>query len=154
MFSTPSRKLEIFSQQFKDSGHAPVPSFDEEVGDAHGYSLRLISAKWSMYCHSQQRHVDSLRRRMPDPLVEINPFTANARGIEEADWVVIETSKGSIQARAKLNESLAEDVVCSQYGWWQDASGNYNNLISDGDFDPISGSNLLRNFRCNVFKTA
>jgi hypothetical protein len=43
-------------------------------------------------------------------------------------------------------------VVCSQYGWWHDSHGNYNNMISDIDFDPISSSNTLRNFRCNIAK--
>ena len=89
---------------------------------------------------------------MPEPLVELNPQTAATHGIEEHDWVVIETSEGSIQARAKLIESLAEDVVCSQYGWWHDSQGNYNNMISDIDFDAISSSNTLRNFRCNITK--
>ena len=89
---------------------------------------------------------------MPEPLVELNPSAAATRGIEEHDWVVIETCEGSIQARARLNKSLAEDVVCSQYGWCDDSRGNYNNMISDTDFDPISSSNTLRNFRCNIAK--
>ncbi len=152
-FATPTRKLEIFSEHFKKNGYPPVPQFDhKKFNDIH-YPLRLISAKWLVYCHSQQRHLPSLRKRMPEPLVELNPHTAAVRGIEEHDWVVIETSEGSIQARAKLVQSLAEDVVCSQYGWWQDPHGNYNNMISDIDFDPLSSSNRLRDFPCNVAKT-
>jgi len=92
---------------------------------------------------------------MPEPLVELNPQTASTYGIEENDWVVIETSEGTIQARARFNKSLAIDVICSQYGWWLDSRGansNYNNIISDSDFDPISSSNTLRNFRCHIKK--
>lgn len=150
-FATASKKLEIFSELFKRNGYSPVPEFEAEEPHSK-YPLRLISAKWMAYCHSQQRHIPSLRKRMPEPLVELNPQTAKAHGIEETDWVVIKTSEGSIQARAKLNKSLAEDVVCSQYGWWQDSYGNYNNMINDSDFDPISSSNTLRNFRCSITK--
>ena len=86
---------------------------------------------------------------MPEPLVELNPQIAADRNIKENEWVLIETSEGSIQARAKFNKSLALDVVCSQYGWWQ---GNYNNIINYSDFDPISSSNRLRDSRCNIMK--
>jgi len=151
-FATPSKKLEIFSEQFKRNSYAPVPQFKEEELVNSRYPLRLISAKWLAYCHSQQRHIPSLRKRMPEPLVELNPQAAAAHGIAENDWVVIETSEGLIQARAKFNKSLAEDVVCSQYGWWQDSYRNYNNMISDSDFDPISSSNRLRDFRCKIAK--
>ncbi|NOR51541.1 MAG: molybdopterin-dependent oxidoreductase, partial [Gammaproteobacteria bacterium] len=153
-FATPSKKLEIFSERFQKSGYAPLPQFEVEEGHNQRYPLRLISAKWVAYCHSQQRQLPSLRKRMPEPLVELNPQTAEAYGIEEHDWVRIETSEGTIQARAKFNKSLAADVVCSQYGWWSDLQGdfhlNYNNIISDTDYDPISSSNTLRNFRCNI----
>ena len=151
-FATPSGKLEIFSEAFQEAGYAPVPRFEEQAPPNARYPLRLICAKWIAYCHSQQRHVPSLRKRLPDPLVELNPKTAAARGIKDNNWVLIETPNGSIRARARLNKHLAPDVVCSQYGWWGDSLGNYNNMISDEDFDPISGSNTLRNFPCNVVK--
>jgi anaerobic selenocysteine-containing dehydrogenase len=151
-FATPSRKLEIYSERFHANGYAPVPRFQDEERDDLRYPLRLISAKWVVYCHSQQRQLPSLRNRMPEPLVELHPRTAAMRGIQERDWVSIETSEGSIQARAKLVQTLAEDVVCSQYGWWQESGGSYNDLISESDFDPISSSNTLRRFRCNVVR--
>jgi anaerobic selenocysteine-containing dehydrogenase len=149
-FATPSRKLEIFSERFGRHGYSPVPRFDREPLDDPRYPLRLISAKWIPYCHSQQRQLASLRRRLPEPLLELSPATAAAYGITEHDQVVIETSEGTIEATAKFNNSLADDVVCSQYGWWRGGKGSYNNLISDRDFDPISASNTLRDVRCTI----
>jgi anaerobic selenocysteine-containing dehydrogenase len=149
-FATPSKKLEIYSERFHANGYAAVPRFQDEELDDLRYPLRLTSAKWVFYCHSQQRQLPSLRNRMPDPLVELHPRTAAMRGIQEGDWVSIETSEGSIQARAKLVRTLAEDVVCSQYGWWKESGGSYNDLISESDFDPISSSNTLRRSRCNI----
>jgi anaerobic selenocysteine-containing dehydrogenase len=153
-FATPSRKLEIHSEQFQAHGYAPVPRFADPEPANPRYPLRLMSAKWVIYCHSQQRQFPSLRARMPEPLVELHPTTAALRNIQEGDWIAIETREGSIQARARLIPTLAEDVVCSQYGWWKDAGGSYNDLISETDFDPISSSNSLRSARCNVVRMA
>lgn len=149
-FATPSKKVEIFSETFQKSGYSPIPKFDEPEPAGPDYPLWLICAKWVTYCHSQQRHLPSLKKRMPVPLVEINPETAKARSIKENDLVKINTPEGFIQARARFNKHLAEDVVCSQYGWWQNSGGSYNDMISDEDFDPISSSNRFRNVRCNI----
>ena len=63
------------------------------------FPLTLTTAKWPQYCHSQQRHQPSLRRRMPDPLVEVHPETAAARGIKEGDWIEVVTIIGNMRAR-------------------------------------------------------
>lgn len=149
-FATPSKKVEIFSERFQKNGYPPIPAFEEDEPISTDYPLRLICAKWITYCHSQQRQLPSLGRQMPEPLVEVNPQRASSLNIKENDWVRIDTSEGSIKARARFNKSLAKDVVCSQYGWWQDSGGSYNNMISDDNFDRISSSNRLRNFRCNI----
>ncbi|MCF6281059.1 MAG: molybdopterin-dependent oxidoreductase [Candidatus Polarisedimenticolaceae bacterium] len=151
-FATLSKKLEIFSDTFRACGYPPIPTFEESDRESSHYPLRLISAKWIGYCHSQQRQLPSLRKHMPEPLVELNPQTAAEHAIEEGEWLSIESSEGVIRAKAKFNKSLATDVICSQYGWWQAAFGNYNNLISDSDFDPISSSNRLRHMRCKITK--
>ncbi|MBK6744239.1 MAG: hypothetical protein IPG66_15230 [Hydrogenophilales bacterium] len=112
----------------------------------------MTTAKWPQYCHSQQRHLPSLRRRMPEPLVELHPDTAAARGIGEGDWVQVVTRLGSMAARASLDAHLDPSVVCAQYGWWQypDGAGDTNRLIDGECFDPVAGSNCLRHFPCEV----
>jgi len=124
----------------------------------------LTSAKDTLFCESQHRNIAGLRRRTPDPPVELHPDAARARGIEEGDWVRIETPKGSVLARAKLNAALQADVVCGQHGWWQacdqvgapgyDPFGpdgaNLNLLFGHGALDPVSGSVPLRSYVCDV----
>ena len=116
------------------------------------FPLTLTTAKWPQYCHSQQRNQPSLRRRMPEPLVEIHPETAAARGIGEGDWLEVATSMGAMRARARLDRHLAPEVVCAQYGWWQypDGAGDANRLIDGECFDPVAGSNSLRDFPCQI----
>jgi anaerobic selenocysteine-containing dehydrogenase len=170
-FPTPSRRVEIYSETFLDHGYDPLPTYVEPTRSpqsrpdlAARYPLVLTSAKVLQFCHSQHRALPKLRRQVPDPQVELHPSTAAARGIAAGDWVAIETPEGAMRARAKLNNSLARDVICAQFGWWQactalDApaypadgiqSANYNHLVTSDDHDPISGSLPLRSSLCQV----
>lgn len=148
-FATPSRKVEIYSQVFLDHGEAPLPEYVEPaLTPTTRHPLILTCAKLPQYCHSQHRNLPSLRRRVPDPELQIHPGTAAARGIADGDWVVIETPDGEIRARARFDESLDARVVCGQHGWWND--GNYNEAIGNAAADPISGSIPHRAYVCEV----
>ena len=152
-FATPSRRLELHSERLRAVGLDQLPDFvAPNVPHDSRFPLTLTTAKWPQYCHSQQRNQPSLRKRMPEPLVEIHPETAVARGIGEGDWLEVATSMGRMRARARLDRHLAPDVVCAQYGWWQyaDGAGDANRLIDGECFDPVAGSNSLRNFPCQI----
>ncbi len=170
-FATPSRKVEIWSESFRKSGYAPLPEYVEPaVGPAsrpdlaEKFPLVLSSSKNPLFCNSQHRGVPSLRKRNPDPTIELHPECAAERGIQAGDWVRIETPQGSIRARAELNASLHPRVVIGKHGWWQgcDALGspgydpfsiegsNYNLLIGTDALDPISGTAPLKSYLCDV----
>jgi anaerobic selenocysteine-containing dehydrogenase len=152
-FSTPSGRLEFHSERLRLAGLDALPDYvASSVPRDARFPLTLTTAKWPQYCHSQQRNQPSLRRRMPEPLVELHPATAAARGIREGDWLAVATSMGTMRARARLDRHLAPEVVCAQYGWWQyaDGAGDANRLIDGECFDPVAGSNSLRNFPCQV----
>ena len=170
-FATPSRRVEIYSAQLGALGQSPLPDYVEPAGSPASrpdlgarFPLRLTSAKVVQFCHSQHRNLGRLRRHSPDPLAEIHPDAAEARGIEPDDWLVIETPHGTMRARAALNRSLDPEVVSAQFGWWQpceplglpgyDAIGagaaNYNALIDPEAADPVSGTVALRSYLCEV----
>ncbi len=164
-FSTPSGLIEVFSEPLLAAGHGPIPRFGAGIeGRNEGFSLKLTTAKWPQFCHSQHRALPALRRRMPDPLVQLHPDTAAQRGIVEGQWVRVRTPLGSMKARARLDRGLRPDTVCAQYGWWEACpalglppfavggkdNGSYNALISGERIDPISGSNALRAAVCEV----
>ena len=170
-FRTPSRKVEFYSEALMDAGYAPLPGFVEPPTSprsrpdlAERFPLILTCAKALWFCETQHRNVASLRRRMPDPQVELNPDTAAERGIGPGDWVTIDTPQGAVPARAKLNPSLDPQVVVGQHGWWQaceelnlpgypplgPGSANLNALLRQKPSDPISGSSPLRASVCNV----
>jgi anaerobic selenocysteine-containing dehydrogenase len=170
-FATPTRRIELYSETFLQHGHPPLPEYEPPLVSpttrpdlAERFPLVLTCAKHTLFCESQHRALPSLRRRAPDPEVELHPSLAEARGITPGDWVSIETPRGSVRARARLNESLEPGVVCGQHGWWQaceelgapgyDPFGpegaNYNALIGHDAVDPVSGSVPHRAYVCQV----
>jgi anaerobic selenocysteine-containing dehydrogenase len=170
-FATPSRKVELFSEAFARNGYPPLPEYAEpgisprsRPDLAERYPLVLTCAKSLWFCETQHRNVASLRRAAPDPIVEIHPDAARARGIAAKDWVLIETPLGTVRARAKLNGRLDPQVVCGQHGWWQASvdndrpgypavgpgSANLNLVLSQTPSDPVGGSSPLRAGLCEI----
>jgi anaerobic selenocysteine-containing dehydrogenase len=170
-FETPSRKVELYSDTLAAHGYPPLPAFEEPLISprsrpdlADRYPLVLSCAKSLFFCETQHRQVPALRKSAPDPQVELHPSTAAARGITAGAWVSLDTPKGSIRARAKLNPNLDPDVVFGQHGWWEACdelglpgyppygpdSANLNLVLPQTPSDPISGSSPMRASVCDV----
>lgn len=170
-FATPTRKVELYVEAFLAHRQGPLPDFAEPASGpvarpdlAASFPLVLTSAKHTLYCNSQHRNLPSLRRRAPDPEIELHPHAAQARGIAAGDWVEISTPFGSARARAALNASLAPRVACAQHGWWQACGvvgarghdpfsavgANLNLVIASDDVDPVSGTQPLKSCLCEV----
>ena len=161
-FPTPTRRVEIYSETLMDAGLSPLPDFESEsLPSSDAFPLRLTTAKWPHYCHSQQHALPTLRGKLPEPLVELHPDTAKQQGIHEGDWISIHSAVGTMHARASMTTRIAADTVCAQYGWWESCSQlglpdydldrfNYNRLIDDERFDPASGSNAMRGYPCSI----
>ncbi len=164
-FATQTGKAEFYSELLHRHGYSPVPIFKPpaEPTTVH-HPLVLFSVNNGYFRHSQDRGINTLRRRRREPVAEIHPDLAASHGIADNDWISIRTRLGEISARAKLDESLSPDVVASDYGWWQKAPdlglgdnnsasyGNFNQLISERDRDPISGGLALRSFACQIHR--
>jgi anaerobic selenocysteine-containing dehydrogenase len=165
-FATPTRKIEIYSTTFADTGYAPLPEFQSIAADSDEYPLTLTFFRLIQFCDEQHRNIPRLRRTVPDPFLEIHPATANAQDIKEGDWLVLGTASGKVKLRAKFNDSLHPKVVATVYGWWQSCQelnltshdpfnpdgANTNLLIPNSDNDPISASVAHRGQRCRVIK--
>jgi anaerobic selenocysteine-containing dehydrogenase len=170
-FNTPTRKIELYSETMLEHGYPPLPEYQEPLMSsasrpeiAERFPLILTCAKHTLFCESQHRALASLRRRALDPEVEIHPAAAAARGILQGDWVQIETPNGSVRARARLNDTLAPNVVCGQHGWWQPCAeinapgydpfssdgANLNLVVNSELIDPISGSVPHRAYLCQI----
>jgi anaerobic selenocysteine-containing dehydrogenase len=170
-FSTPSRKIEFWSETFLDHGYSAMPDFVEPpVGPvarpdlAASFPLILTCAKPSVFCQSQHRALPSLRKRALHPEIELNPATAAARGIKNGDWVEVRTPAGGMRAQARFSDGLDPRVVVGEHGWWQgcdelgiaasDPFGpdgtNFNITVDVAIRDPVSGTPAHRSNLCEV----
>ena len=97
-FGTPSKKVEIYSSRFEDWGYDPLPIYREGKKDLSKdeQGLILTSAKDPNYFHSAYRNLPSLRKLSPDPEVWLHPDTAGKLGVQEGEWVFIETRLGEL----------------------------------------------------------
>ena len=172
-FNSPSRKMEIYSQIFKDFGYDPLPKWEpplflrkDKHFDPKKYPLILTSGKLLQYCHSEHRAIPSLRKAVPHPYVEIHPHRATELGIQSGEWVFLETPFGSITVKARLTDTIHSRVVSTQHGWWHGCEAlnlpgydpysskgaNLNLILSAEEIDPISGSLPMRGYPCRVGK--
>ncbi|WP_406632079.1 molybdopterin-dependent oxidoreductase [Amycolatopsis sp. WGS_07] len=162
-FSTPTRRVELYSERLAEHGQPAVPVADPPPPDP-AHPLVLTCAKNGYFCHSQHRGISSLRKRFPEPVVELSAEAAAERGIEDGQWVRITTASADVRMRARIDPALHRDVVVAEYGWWQpapdlalpgsdpleDGGTNYNLLVGDDAHDPVSGSVPLRSTFCDV----
>ncbi|HEU4346829.1 MAG TPA: molybdopterin-dependent oxidoreductase, partial [Actinoplanes sp.] len=73
-FRTPSRRVELFSEELAEHGYPPLPEFEEPPTSprsrpdlAERFPLVLTCAKSLWFCETQHRQVGTLRGRAPDP---------------------------------------------------------------------------------------
>ena len=71
------------------------------------YPLMMMTGRRSpVLFHSEHRQIPWLRECDPDPLVEISPQTAEQKGINNGDWVLIEGTMGSFKRKAKVTPMI------------------------------------------------
>jgi anaerobic selenocysteine-containing dehydrogenase len=167
-FSTPSGKVEIYSEKLKEWGYDPLPTFLDSLQISREsrkeYPLIFTSAKDPFYFHSAYRNIPSLRKLSPDPVLLIHPETASQSGVREGDWVVIETARGSIRQKAKLGNEVNPGVVILSFGWWFPERKDLEltgwkesnlNVLTDSNppYEPTIGSTALRGIPCRIYKS-
>jgi anaerobic selenocysteine-containing dehydrogenase len=125
-FATPTGKVELFSTIFEKLGYEPLPYYDpppyavgNEPEREEQYPLTMINgARVQEYMLSTWRNVASVRKRYPDPLVQIHPDTAQVYGIHEGDWIWIENELGRIRQKCICFDGIHKNVIHCDSQWW------------------------------------
>ncbi len=168
-FSTPTKKVEIYSTVLEKWGYDPLPKYVEVPESPYSTPHLLKDYPYILnaglrtptFFHSANRQIPWLREIRPDPTVEIHPETAKKHHIKNGQWVYISSPRGRIKQRAKLNENIDPRVVVAEHGWWfpeqKDPSHGWNisnvNILTDNAYetlDPAMGSTNLRVCLCNI----
>jgi anaerobic selenocysteine-containing dehydrogenase len=157
-FSTPSRKIEIYSETFAKAGFDPLPTYREpDQSPMSGselyekYPLILTTgARILYYTHGQHRNIKALKERIPEPYAEIHPKTAMQYEIEDGDPIVVESNRGKIRVKARVSQDILEGVVSIPHGWPKEA--NVNLLTDVHCREPIMGYPQMKSQLCSIRK--
>jgi anaerobic selenocysteine-containing dehydrogenase len=158
-FSTPSKKIEIYSETFEKAGFDPLPTYREPDQSPlsnpqlfQRYPLILTTGARDLYfTHTQHRNIKGLREKSPGPCAEISPDTAKTYGIKDGDVIMVESNRGRIKVRALVTEDMAEGVVSIPHGWPGEA--NVNLLTDVHCREPIMGYPQMKSQLCSIRKS-
>ena len=161
---TPSGKIEIVSEQMTQFDSSSMPLWEElsryNAGDVSDeFPLLLTTRLEEAYKLTGFRQLESGIKRKPEPTLEMNPDTAEALGLEEGEWVNIETRNGGIRQKLDLDEDLDPKVVYASFGWWfpeepgnlfEWDKSNVNILFDTKKEEPATGTVEVRGIPCRV----
>ncbi|MDR0501481.1 MAG: molybdopterin-dependent oxidoreductase [Coriobacteriales bacterium] len=171
-FYTPTKKIELWStvmESFHPDGTWNLPTYTEPphspVSDPDTYAeyplIVTTGRRIPVYFHSEHRQLPWCREQWPVPRVEINPEDAKKYGIEQGDWVWIETPHGKIRECADLYYGIRPGTINCEHQWWfpefkQSGSGfelcAVNHLVDNWARDPHCGSSNLRAYLGKIYK--
>ena len=130
-FPTPSGKCEFFSQRLADQGldglPDHLPNYEVPGSDAR-YPLAMISPPARNFLNSTFVNVKSLRDIEAEPLLEIHPQDAAARGIADGAVVDVFNERGRYQCKAHVCERARPGVVNGLGIWWRKLGLNGTNV--------------------------
>jgi molybdopterin-containing oxidoreductase family molybdopterin binding subunit len=136
-FSTPSGKIELYSEKLYEDGQA-LPVYLEPLeapvsSEQKKYPLTFIQGHSRFRTHSMFSNVSSLLDMNPEPVVEINPKDAAARNISDNDRVTVFNDRARTTLKARVTEGVGSGVINITEGWWIDQfeEGSVNHLTHD-----------------------
>lgn len=163
-FRTPTGKVELYSTVLERIGQDPLPDH-VPVGTAADEAFPLVlqtGFREKTYHHSRFREQAWARKVSPDPIVFVHPDTARGEGVQEGEWVTVETANGAGRCRLKvsLTDATAPGVLTTGMGWWSPEAPaphfgaldvNVNAVLSyRGLKDPVTGSIDTRGIACRL----
>jgi anaerobic selenocysteine-containing dehydrogenase len=158
-FSTPSGKVEFYSQAMAELGLDPLPSYTpcaespENLELHRKFPLQLIAPPSVHFLNTSFGAVEEQRRRAGKPTVKIHPDDASARAIVAGDLVRVFNGRGECQVFAEVTDDTRPGVVVAESVWWPKhtpGGRGINALLSTRLTDLGGGSTI----HCNLVEVA
>jgi anaerobic selenocysteine-containing dehydrogenase len=135
-FLTPSGRCEFVSARLQAQGRDPLfdhlPNFEVADGPVD-FPLAMISPPARNFLNSSFVNVKTLRDIEGEPLLEIHPGDAAARGIHHGAMLRVFNQRGHYHCKASVTDKARPGVVVGLGVWWRKlgAKGtNVNQLTS------------------------
>jgi anaerobic selenocysteine-containing dehydrogenase len=136
---------------------APYTPAHEPPSD--DYPLLFTTGRTAFQFHTRTKtgRAPSLNRAAPDAWVELAPADADRLGIDEGDWVRVESPRGTIDVRARVGLVIEGAVFAPfHYGPWDpdgdapDAHHRSANELTMTVWDPVSKQPTFKTAACRV----
>lgn len=154
-FTTPSGKIEFYSQLLKDLGHDPIPVYTPHPEPEPGY-YRLIYGRAPMHTFSRTSNNANLHDLMDTNSMWVNPKVAEQWGFEPGQEVFVKNQDGVISEfpiKVRITERMRWDSVYMVHGFGHRnkkltrAFGhgvNDTDMITRVSIDPLMGGTGMR----------
>ncbi|MGI9571504.1 MAG: molybdopterin dinucleotide binding domain-containing protein, partial [Desulfobulbia bacterium] len=124
-FTTPSGKIELYSEKALADGGNPIAVYVKSTGGNSDYPLRLITPHRRESMHSQHfAFIDEI------PEATVTPETLRDFGLEDGGRARVRSIRGSLIVKVRCDDGAAVEAVTIEQGWWH-KSGSVNKLTSD-----------------------
>lgn len=130
-FPTPSGRCEFRSAALAEQGMDPVPDYlpnHEPVGSDQRYPLAFISPPARNFMNSTFANVDALMALEDQPLLEMHPLDAIARGLSDGARVRTFNARGEYLCRLCVTLRARPGVVNGLGIWWRKQGMNGTNV--------------------------
>ena len=155
-FSTPTGKIEVYSEALEKVGFDPLPTYlglrrmslrTPELLEKH--PLILSTGNRNLYyTHGQLRRIKSSKEKNPEQKAEIRLKTSLGYGIKDANDIIKETNTQVVRIRVHVDESVREGIIFVTHGWPRESEGN---LLTDTDCrEPVMSYPDMESILCAV----
>jgi anaerobic selenocysteine-containing dehydrogenase len=130
-FPSPSGRCEFFNEALQRSTGDGLPDHvpnHEPAGSDARHPLAMISPPARNFLNSTFVNVRSLRDIEGEPLLEMHPTDAAARGLHDGQTIRVYNDRGSYQCVLRINGRAREGVVNGLGIWWRKLGLNGTNV--------------------------
>lgn len=160
-FNTPSGKIELYSDALAKNNFAAVPTWQAPPAPPAD-QFYLLTGKVAQHTQFGTQNNQLLQELFPENVVWLHTQPAAARGIQEGDWVYVESAAGKIKIKAHVTEAIRPDCAYTTPGFGHLSKGNrvsYGKGASDSVVhvtytDPASGGQALSQTFVKVYKAS
>ena len=148
-FATPSKKIELFSQQLADAGFDPMPTYTPPEEPPEG-QFRLLTGRTPTHTFGRTTNNRFLSQVYSENEVWLNARIAKERGLANGEMVSLVNQDGERAGpiRLKATQRIRPDCVFMVHGYGHESKGlhfargrggNDSKLMSRTKIDPLMG---------------
>lgn len=124
-------------------------------------TMCITGRRIPVYFHSEHRQLPWCREQWVVPRVEVNPEDAAKWGVNQGEWVWIESPFGKIRQTVDLFYGISAGTINCEHAWWfpecpaPEHGWRYsavNQLVNNDVDDPHCGSSVVRGYPVKVYK--